>query len=337
VTETNDIAPLVGVVVPVRNAGRWLDELLSSLEAQSERRWRAMVVDDGSHDGSPGIARRHAARDPRIAVAELPGKGRGAPTARALGRSLLDPVPPYLYFPDADDVLEPELLETLRSWLEATPEAVAAFCATTEIDEDGRRVLSRARRRVEATRRWSRELPDSEPATPFESIYAWAAPASEAVTMFRTEAYDAAGGWETWPRQGGESIDLLCRLSLLGSVLFVPEQLYRYRRHPDQHSRDAAMLGRAAGDIRAAWRRRAAADPVAAALVERAEFFLEHRLTPRRGLEAAARHARAGRLLTAARFLGGAARRYRWRATPGPFPGRPARASLPGKPDGPRP
>ena len=167
------------------------------------------------------------------------------------------------------------------------------------------------------SRRWTRLLPDHEADTPFESIYGWAAPAMEPVIMFRAQAFDDAGGWEVWPHQGGESIDLLCRMALHGSVLFEPLPLYHYRRHEDQHTaRNAQRYVAAPFETREAWQRRAELDSSLLPVVTRAEFFVAHRLIPRTGLEAALRHAQDGRLLAASRFLIGAVRRYRWRSVP---------------------
>jgi glycosyltransferase involved in cell wall biosynthesis len=311
---TDDKRPLVGVIVPVRNAGRWLDEMLASLQAQTYPHWRAIVVDDGSDDNSAEVAERHQQADPRIAAVAGPGSGRGAPLTRAYGRSLVSDAD-FLYFPDGDDVLAPELIATLLARLQADPFAGATFCRFTQIDEMGQLVAEAPHRRMAMSRRWARSLPDDEPNTPFESVYAWAAPVLEPMLMFRAGAYDEAGGWEEWPEQGGESVDLLCRIIALGArVVFEPCPLYLYRRHDGQHgARQAQRYVEAPLKTRAAWQRRAQVDPSLRPEVTRAEFFIAHRLIPRTGLEAALRHARCGRFLLASRFLVGAIRRYRWR------------------------
>lgn len=310
--------PLVGIAVPVRNAEAWMDEMLVSVREQTYRYWRMIVVDDGSEDASFEIACRHQQADSRIEVNLSPTPASGPSLTRAHGRALLGHDADYLYFPDADDVLEPRLLARLVERLEAEPGAGAVFCRYTRIDEAGQQLDEPPPPRIAMSTHWARRLPDREPCTPFESLYGWAAPAMEPVTMFRAADYDAAGGWEGWPEQGGESIDLLCRMALSGrSVLFEPLPLYRYRRREGQYSADLESLSAAARAIREEWRRRAAFDPSLLPVVERAEFFVEHRLTPRLGVDAAWRLIRSGRPFSAARFVGGAARRYRWRAFPG--------------------
>ena len=233
---------------------------------------------------------------------------------RAYGRSLIDERAVLLYFPDADDVLAPELMACLVARLQSVPSAVAAFCRYTRIEETGQPINEPPPPRIAMSPHWVRYLPDEEEATPFESIYGWAAPAMEPVTMLRVKAFDEVGGWEVWPQQGGESIDLLCRMSFLGPVLFEPTPLYRYRRHSGQHTRDAHRLWEAQQETRTTWQRRALLDSSLQPVVTRAEFFVEHRLIPSYGIEAALRCARTGHLLRASRFLIGAIRRYRWRA-----------------------
>jgi glycosyltransferase involved in cell wall biosynthesis len=307
--------PLIGVVVPVRDAGRWLDGMLTSLEAQTYTHWRAVVVDDGSTDDSREIARRHQRDDARILAVSGPGTGQGAPLTRAHGRSVVHDAA-FLYFPDADDLLAPDLLSTLLARLQSDPDAVAAFCRYTRIDDDEQPIREPPPQRLALSRHWVRCLPDEEAATPFESIYGWAAPAMEPVILFRASAFDEAGGWEAWPRQGGESIDLLCRMIARGGrVLFEPRPLYRYRRHESQHTRDAHRYTFAAPrETREVWQERAEVDSSLRALVTRAEFFVAHRLIPRNGLYGALRHAKEGNLLPATRFMVGALLRYRWRA-----------------------
>ena len=318
----------VGMVTPVLNGARWLDGMLASVRAQTYARWQLLVVDDGSTDDTVEIATAHAAADERIRVVAGTGVRRGAPKVRAHGRGLLPTDCAYLYFPDADDELEPELLDRLVSRLSGRPDAVAAFCRYRRIDEAGRPLAEEPPPRIVMTDRWSRALRDDESETPFESIYGWAAPAMEPVTMFRAEAYDHSGGWGAWPTQGGESVDLLCRMLRDGPVLFEPSPLYRYRKHSGQHSRDQERLAAAARGLRERWRERAISDRGLSVLVGRAEFFVDHRLEPRWGVSGAMRRARRGDLWGASRFLLGALRRYRWRApvTPAVSPANSTRA-----------
>jgi glycosyltransferase involved in cell wall biosynthesis len=310
---TNRRHASVGIVVPAFNVEPWLDAMLESLRAQTYTSWRAVVVDDGSSDGTIDVARRHAEGDERIEVASNPWSGPGARLARIHGRSLLPPDVDYLYFPDADDVLEPRLVERLAGRLDARTDAVAAFCHFSVIDERGEPLESRVRPRNVLTRRWSRALAEWEEETPFASLYTWA-PALEGLTMFRRSTYDEVGGFEQSPAWASHTaVDLLLRLSLRGPVLFIPDGLYLRRRRPGQMSSRLSMLEANGDALKRLWSLRAATDPEIRRCVTQGEFLLCHRLIPGLRLRRARDLVRRGNLVGAAPRVVLAAVSYRWR------------------------
>jgi glycosyltransferase involved in cell wall biosynthesis len=307
--------PLVGVVVPAKDIGLWLDPMLTSLRAQTFTRWAAVVVDDGSSDDTVEIAQRHAADDSRISVVSNPHEGPGARLARIHGASLLPDVD-YLYFPDGDDVLDLRLLERVAGRLEARPNAVAAFCGFVAIGESGEPLPGPGYERFALSRLWVRALDDADEETPFPTLYA-ETPAWEALTMFRRTAYDEAGGLELSPAWVSHTaLDLLLRMSSLGAVVYVPDRLYHRRHRYGQASSNGALLAANGRALRALWTERADADPELRRLLEHGDFLFRHRATPRRRLARAAAYARRGNLVAAAPRIVLAALEYRWRIPP---------------------
>jgi glycosyltransferase involved in cell wall biosynthesis len=65
----------VTIVIPIFNEEPVLPELLARLTAVFDQnpgvQWDALLVDDGSRDGSAELIRHHGARDPRFALIEL--------------------------------------------------------------------------------------------------------------------------------------------------------------------------------------------------------------------------------------------------------------------------
>ena len=304
------------MVVPALDVEPWLGAMLESLRGQTYPNWQAVVVDDGSNDGSVEVVRHHAAADERITAASNPNRGPGARLARIHGRSLLPGDVDYLYFPDSDDLLEPELIERLVGRLEARPDAVAAFCHFSAIDERGEPVEGPVHPRNALSRRWARCLADSEEDTPFASLYT-GAPAWEGLTMFRRTAYDEAGGFDRSPAWVSHTtLDLLLRLSMRGRVVFVPDCLYRRRLRPGQMSDRMALLEANEAALKRLWSLRATADPDVRRFFAQADFLLRHRLTPRWRLRNAAALARRGNLVAAAPRVVLAAASYRWRLPP---------------------
>ncbi len=115
--------PLISVIIPFLNAEPFIKEAIESVFAQTYRTWEAILVDDGSTDGSTAIARRYADQHPeQVQYLEHEGhQNRGPSAARNLG--ILHSKGQYLAFLDADDVWLPHKLEQQVTMLEARPEA----------------------------------------------------------------------------------------------------------------------------------------------------------------------------------------------------------------------
>lgn len=120
-------------IIPARNAQATLAQTIDSVLAQSQADWEAVIVDDGSSDGTAQIASAYALRDPRIRVATGPGEGASAARNRglALARG------PRVVFLDSDDWLDASFLQRLQTALDTEPEAVAAYCDYRRVLPDG--------------------------------------------------------------------------------------------------------------------------------------------------------------------------------------------------------
>lgn len=101
--------PLITVIVAVFNVRAHVVEAIASLQAQSFADFEALVVDDGSTDGSGEAARVAWADDPRFQLITQDNRGlsgaRNAGLARARGQ--------FLAFLDGDDAYAPEFLASL--------------------------------------------------------------------------------------------------------------------------------------------------------------------------------------------------------------------------------
>jgi hypothetical protein len=105
----NPSDPLVTFIVPAFNAAGTLSDTLASLQAQTTPRWSAIVVDDGSTDGTAQVAR--GAGDARIGV--ISQENRGLAGARNTGLKHTPPGAAFVSFLDADDTIAPEFCEVM--------------------------------------------------------------------------------------------------------------------------------------------------------------------------------------------------------------------------------
>lgn len=115
--------PLASVVVIFLNAARFLREAIASVYAQTYSDWELLLVDDGSTDASPQIAREQARQDPdRVRYLEHSGhQNRGMSASRNLGIGQASG--DFIAFLDADDEWLPEKLERQIDILERHPDA----------------------------------------------------------------------------------------------------------------------------------------------------------------------------------------------------------------------
>lgn len=107
VAVSGQVAPSVSVIVPFYNARATLDTALDSLVSQVFSDWEAVLVDDGSDDGSLALATARAASDPRIHVIQT-GQRSGVAAARNLGVSSAKGR--FIALLDADDIWLPNKL-----------------------------------------------------------------------------------------------------------------------------------------------------------------------------------------------------------------------------------
>lgn len=108
---------IVTLIVPGRDVESFAPAAIESLKAQTEPRWRAMLIDDGSVDATGDIFAAAAASDPRFEhVQHETSRGLGA--ARNVGLTRIDTE--FLGFLDADDELTPTALARLTGTLAET-------------------------------------------------------------------------------------------------------------------------------------------------------------------------------------------------------------------------
>ncbi|WP_171033928.1 glycosyltransferase family 2 protein [Lichenicoccus roseus] len=126
----------VSVIIPCYNVRDYVADTLNSLLRQTHPDWNAIVIDDGSTDGTAELVRDFT--DPRIRLVRQANQGVSA--ARNHGVDLADGG--SILFLDADDWLAPEALARMTATL-ASSRAQAVYGAFCFVTEDGSRVVSR--------------------------------------------------------------------------------------------------------------------------------------------------------------------------------------------------
>ena len=227
-------SPNVSVVIPT-HGGRFVAAAARSVQAQTFADWELIIVDDGSTDGTAGVAASLAAEDPRVRVVTHP-RNMGIAASRNRGLSSISPTSEYVAFLDHDDVWRPEALETLRTALIANVKASAAHGMACGINELGATIWTppeRLRRMGILDGRLV-EWPGWRP-TEFANLAYENCIVSMGSGLIRRRELVATGAFD--PRaEPSDDHDLWIRLARRGEIAFIDRTVLAYRSHGGQTS-----------------------------------------------------------------------------------------------------
>lgn len=119
---------MISIIVPVYNAGVYLQKCIESVLMQSYRDWELILIDDGSNDGSKEKCLKYSEMDNRIKV--LFSDRGGVSSARNLG--LDEARGEWLMFLDNDDYWkELQLLDNIYKKISTDKYDIVLFPVTT--------------------------------------------------------------------------------------------------------------------------------------------------------------------------------------------------------------
>lgn len=101
--------PLISVIIPVYNTGDYLTKCLDSVSKQTYRNIEIIIVDDGSTDCSGAVCDEFANQDKRCIVIHKENEG----VSKARNTALKIAKGEYIGFVDSDDIIEPDMYESL--------------------------------------------------------------------------------------------------------------------------------------------------------------------------------------------------------------------------------
>ena len=217
--------PLATVVIPVYNGERYLADALESVLSQTHRHLEAIVVNDGSKDGTALIAERYAQIDPRIRV--IHQRNRGLSGARNTG--LTHAQGEFVGFLDHDDALAPSKLEHQIAFLNEHPDCGLVYGDYVWANSD----LEPLQTVVMDT-----------PPVPLRELYLYRNWFTPVVPLLRRSLIERVGGFDEHLR-GAEDWDYWLRCSRHTTFRYAPGVVASYRTHDDQMHRDMEMMRKA--------------------------------------------------------------------------------------------
>lgn len=101
--------PLISIIIPVYNAGKYLPQCLDSVVNQTYKNIEVILVNDGSSDGSETICQRYANDYPHINYIKRENAGASASRNYGVGIAKGE----YIFFLDSDDYLKADCLANM--------------------------------------------------------------------------------------------------------------------------------------------------------------------------------------------------------------------------------
>ncbi|MEP6754170.1 MAG: glycosyltransferase [Chthonomonadales bacterium] len=239
---------LINIIVPVYNGERYLSQTVESVLKQSRSDWRLLLVDDGSTDTTPQLAKEFAESDPRISV--IIQENRGLSAARNTGIKTLTADCEYVAFLDADDLWKPEFLQTLIIALERDPAAVGIHCVPSYIDADGNPTIDSILDERVLTQLHPKSLrhrSHMSRTTFFDLVIENCMVVGSQI--LRRSVVDEVGLFDE-AANTHEDWDYWVRAARRGNFLRRPEKLMVYRRTGQSMSTDKATMERGTNNIR---------------------------------------------------------------------------------------
>ena len=104
------IEGLISIIIPVYNVEKYLNSCLDSVLSQTYKNFEAILINDGSKDGSIEICNDYVKKDPRFHLFST--ENRGLSLAR--NRGMEEASGEFICFLDSDDMFHERYLETLH-------------------------------------------------------------------------------------------------------------------------------------------------------------------------------------------------------------------------------
>lgn len=210
-------SPLISIVMPVHNGGKFVAEAISSVLNQTYINWELVIVDDASTDETKKILRKFVELDERIVIVK---HSINQGIAKSLNDGIKQSKGQYVARMDSDDAMMPNRLMVQVSFMQSRPNVVVCGTDMEEIDDSG---IIIGHRHVPSSNKKICEM-------------MWYAMGLQHPTMmFNRLLIPSDFSWYRSIRYV-EDLDLIFRLLKYGKVANVVQNLYQYRIHGQNES-----------------------------------------------------------------------------------------------------
>lgn len=214
-------APFFSIIVPTYNQAKYLGEALDSIIGQTDADWEAVIVNDGSTDGTADILETYAQKESRFRIIHQKNGGTGS----ALNTALKEAKGQWVCWLSSDDVFEINKLQIHRKWINDYPNFKFFFSQC-------RQLVGTSGKIVNSNFSSDKAIPPIE---------------LQIIEMFKKN-YVAGNSIcisrESWMKTGffneqlkyAQDYDMWLRLMIEYRALFIPKNTYLQRIYPGQES-----------------------------------------------------------------------------------------------------
>jgi len=209
--------PLVSIIMPVFNAGRFLVGALDSILKQTYENWELIAVDDASSDNSFLILQHYANFDNRIKVFK---NIRNLGVSKTANFAVSQSKGEFIARMDADDIMYPERIRGQTGFLLRNPRVIVVGGQVKLIDESGKKL---------GDKRFPLEHKKI-----YEMLYT-AMPVQQGAMLVKRTALPKNFEWYNGVRVA-EEVKLFFRLIRFGEFANLPTVVLEYRQYPQSTS-----------------------------------------------------------------------------------------------------
>jgi len=223
--------PLISVIMPTYNAGRFIEKAIRSVLAQTYSHWELIIVDDASSDDTTAVVSRF--NDARIHYHKVERIGHPAGVRNTALRMAQGELIAFL---DSDDLYYPETLEKLSRPLRQNPSLISVYGFAFSMDEHENPLPNT----VNLIPRHIGQIEENEPAflLPPDYNHTWESIVSSRIScllaglMLRRSAWEQIGFFNE-TLCGPEDYEFYVRMFLhdYAGVYCLSDYVYRYRIH----------------------------------------------------------------------------------------------------------
>jgi glycosyltransferase involved in cell wall biosynthesis len=212
--------PLVSVIVPTFNQGRFIRETLDSILEQDYRPLEVLVMDGGSKDETIDVLTSYKASElnwvsePDGGVTDAVNKGLKAARGNVIG------------IQSSDDVYLPDAISAIVSFMNEQPDAALVYGDVEYIDQESKLL--------------GREILQAFDLKDYLGRFTYI---PQPTAFFRSSVVNDVGTWRREVSYAADA-DYWLRIAVRHKVVKFDGVLARYRYHPDQRDRQRAKIAR---------------------------------------------------------------------------------------------